>query len=105
MRENGASGGERVFIHEALREAQKGPSIIKRSDFGRAFILVPKNPRDVFYVGMEGSVDLAIGWEPSPEDLMADDWEVTRAEGIEWPERAPGLVQRTWKHFLQRISR
>lgn len=94
-----------MLIHEALREAQKGPSIIRRSDFGRAFILVPKHPRDVLYVGMEGTVNLAIGWEPSVEDLMADDWEITRAEGIEWSERVPEPVQRTWMHFLKRYFR
>lgn len=90
-----------MFIHEALREAKKGPSVIRRPDFGRSFILVPQNPRDVLYGGMEGSMKLAIGWEPSAEDLMAEDWEVTRIEGLEWPEPAPAPIQRTWEHFLR----
>lgn len=90
-----------MYIHEALREALKRPSVIRRSDFGRSFILVPEHPRDVLYGGMEGSMHLAIGWEPSADDLMADDWEVAQVEGVEWPESVPNPILRTWQHYLQ----
>lgn len=92
-----------MYIHEALRKAQEMPSAITRPSFGRLFVLVPQNSKDFLYAGSEGTPKVHIGWEPSVEDLMADDWEVTRAEGIEWPEPAPTHIQRAWKRFLNPI--
>lgn len=93
-----------MFIHEAVKKAQEQPSVIRRPVFGRAFILVPLNTKDCLYVGVEGSVDVAVGWEPSAEDLTAEDWEVIQVEGIEWPEQVPTPIQRVWEHFLRRKS-
>ena len=90
-----------MYIHEAITEAQKRPSVIRRPDFGRFFILVPQNPKEVLYGGVNGSPTPIMGWEPTGEDLTADDWEVSRAEGIEWPEPAPIAIQRTWVRFLR----
>ena len=92
-----------MFLNEAITIAQEQPSAIRRPNFGRGFILVPKHPRDWLYVGSEGTPQTCAGWEPMVEDLLADDWEVIRAEGIEWPEPAPKPVQRTWRRFLKQI--
>lgn len=89
-----------MYIHEAIRKAQEVPSIIRRPCFGRSYILVPGNVRDWLYGGAENHPGVMIGWEPMVEDLLADDWEVTRAEGIEWPAEAPTPAQRSWMHFL-----
>ena len=94
-----------MLIHEAIRKAQEAPSVIMRPGFGRLFILVPPSSGDFLYVGAKGTPKLGIGWEPLVEDLMADDWVVTRAEGIEWPESNPAPIQRTWMRFLKRGSR
>lgn len=92
-----------MYIHEVLKKAQESPSVIRRPDFGRAFVLVPKGSSNFLYAGAEGAVKVCIGWEPRVEDLLADDWEVTRAEGIEWPESAPTSIQRSWKRFLNPV--
>lgn len=93
-----------MYIHEAVQKAQEVPSIIARPDFGRAFLIVPQNPRDCIYAGTVGSLKTVPGWEPSAEDLLADDWKVTRAEGIEWPAPAPTPIQRVWARFLRGYS-
>ena len=91
-----------MYIHEAVTEARKAPSIIRRPCFGVVFILVPPNPRDLLYLGTERSPQTIIGWEPSVEDVLANDWEVTRAEGIEWPELPPTPAQRCWRRLLKK---
>ena len=91
-----------MLLHEAVTAAQGAPSVIRRPNFGRVFILVPKGSRNYLYVGTEGTPSTCIGWEPIVEDITADDWEVIRVEGIEWPEDIPTPVQRTWRRFLER---
>lgn len=92
-----------MTLYEAIKKGQESPSVIRRPDFGRSFVLVPQESGDYLYAGNEGVVKVCIGWEPRVEDLLADDWEVTKAEGIEWPEPVPTPVQRSWKRFLNRV--
>ena len=90
-----------MLIHEAIRKAQQAPSIVTRQGFGgRYFLLISRNTRDCIWVGSEGLAKPGYGWEPTVDDLLADDWDVTTVAGIEWPAEAPAHVQRVWTHFL-----
>lgn len=94
-----------MYIHEAIQKAQIAPSVITRHGFGdRCYLVVSSNPRECIYVGAEGLLKLGYGWEPTAEDLISNDWEVTRVEGLEWPETAPTNIQRSWKRFLNQGS-
>lgn len=90
-----------MFLHEAVKEALVAPSIIFRESEGDScFLMVDQNPRELIYVGSMCLAKVGYGWEPSAEDLLADDWVIKRVEGIEWPGPAPSEVQRKWKRFL-----
>ena len=91
-----------MYIHEAVEKALEAPSVMYRvSEGDAAFLLVAKNPRECLYGAAQGCAKLCYGWEPRAEDLIADDWVVRRANGIEWPEPAPSEIQRKWKRFLR----
>lgn len=93
-----------MFIHEAVGEAMKYPAVIKRAEFqDRCFLLVVPNGRYCLYLGTDGIATPVYGWEPTAEDLIADDWIVTKVEGIEWPEMPQTLEKRHWQRLLDRV--
>lgn len=78
----GAGGEERMFIQEAVRKALENQSVLKRTGWekeGVDVIVIPGNrymPLDIDRGGK--SQCRKPNWNPTPEDLMADDWEVTK---------------------------
>ena len=94
-----------MHIHEAILKARKAPSILRRPVFGKCYLIISGNPNDCIYIGAEGMAKPGIGWEPTEDDLTADDWMVTQIDGITIPETAPSKIQRTWLHFLKMLSR
>lgn len=91
-----------MYIHEAVGEALKAPSTLTRPNFpDGCFLLVVQNERYCLYLGTDGIASPIYGWEPSASDLIADDWEVTRAEGIEWPEEPQKPERRLWKRLAE----
>jgi len=94
-----------LYIHEAVKIALREPSTLTRQCFqNRVFLLVTPNRRECIYVGTDSMAAPAYGWEPSAEDLAADDWIVTRAEGIRWPESTPAADQRLWKRLWEKLT-
>lgn len=92
-----------MYIHEAIRESMKHPSVLRRPDFPDAvFLLVVPNERYCIYLGTDSIAAPVYGWEPAVGDLMADDWIVTKVEGIEWPAKPPTPEKRLWKRLLER---
>lgn len=91
-----------MFLHEAVKRALDAPSVIFRESEGdKSFLMVAQNPRELIYVGAAYLAKVGYGWEPSASDLIADDWVVKKANGIEWPVPAPSEAQRKWKRFLK----
>ena len=91
-----------MFIHEAIAEARKSPSVIARPCFFGSYLIVPMSPGDYIYGCSVQTITPVPGWEPTVEDLQADDWFVTKAEGFEWLSATPTPIQRSWKRFFQR---
>ena len=71
-----------MFIQEAIRNALESQSALKRAEWeekGLNIIVIPTNknmPLDIDILGK--SQYRKPNWNPIPEDLMADDWEVTK---------------------------
>lgn len=92
-----------MYIHEAVREAMQSHSTLRRPDFpDGVFLMVGPNKRSCIYLGSVGTAVPVYGWEPAAEDLMADDWVVTKVEEIEWPAEPPAPEKRLWKRLLER---
>ena len=69
-----------MFIQEEIRNALESQSALKRAEWekkGLNIIVIPTNknmPLDIDILGK--SQRRKPNWNPTPEDLMADDWEV-----------------------------
>ena len=60
-----------MFIHEAIKEAVDKKASIRRSEWAVfEWALMPTEP----ITGV--SKHKSFCWNPTPDDLMADDWEV-----------------------------
>lgn len=68
-----------MHIHEAAKKALESQSALKRTEWekkGLNIIVIPTNknmPLDVDTIGKFQC--RKPNWNPTPEDLMADDWE------------------------------
>ena len=92
-----------MYIHEAVAKAIESPSVLRRPDFpDGVFLMVVPNERYCIYLAAAGLATPVYGWEPSAGDLMADDWTVTKAEGLEWPAEPPAPEKRLWQRLLER---
>lgn len=91
-----------MYIHEAVAQAMEAPSAISRPNFDGTYLLVTNNPYDVIYGCHRQLVTPIPGWEPTVDDLLANDWVVTRAEGLEWPSESPMPILRSWKRFFRK---
>ena len=71
-----------MYIHEAVKKALDGKSALKRTAWKTQLldvVVIPvceSMPLDIDTLGK--SWRRAHNWNPVPEDLMADDWEVTK---------------------------
>ena len=74
----GGSGGEYMNIQEACREAQaSGQGIYRTSEMKRACVLVPTNTAACVLIFAEHKPYAGLCWNPTLDDLLADDWQVT----------------------------
>lgn len=71
-----------MHIHEATKKALESQSALKRAEWeekGLNVIVIPTNinmPLDGVILG--NPQRRAHNWNPTPDDLMANDWEVTK---------------------------
>jgi len=71
-----------MLIQEAIRNALESQSALKRTEWeekGLNIIVIPTNknmPLDIDAIGK--SQCRKPNWNPTPEELMANDWEVTK---------------------------
>lgn len=71
-----------MFIHEAVKKALKEKGGIYRKKyievFGKKLYVMPTNGYATCYLRIEGEKPNPRGrnWNPTAEDLAADDWEV-----------------------------
>lgn len=71
-----------MLIQEAVKKALESQSAVKRTEWeekGLRVIVIPTTksmPLDIDTI--EESQCRKPNWNPTPEDLMADDWEVTK---------------------------
>lgn len=69
-----------MFIQEAIAEALENRSALKRAEWMKKrlnAIVIPTNHNMPLDVGIIGKSQCRTpNWNPTPEDLMADDWEV-----------------------------
>lgn len=71
-----------MHIHEATKKALESQSALKRTEWEEKrfrVIVIPTTksmPLDIDTI--EKSQCRKPNWNPTPEDLMADDWEVTK---------------------------
>lgn len=71
----GKKGEEKMNINEAVKKALEEKCGLTRKDIKGA-VVIPiheKNPFDVYVNGKRAS-----NWNPTPDDLMAGDWEIIR---------------------------
>ena len=71
-----------MFVHGAVKKAMEEGKGIKRTGWEMAFegiIVIPSSKRIPLDVDNIGKAQCRKpNWNPTPDDLMADDWEVTK---------------------------
>jgi hypothetical protein len=72
-----------VYIHEAIQARTEEKPHIRRkrwvNSFGtvHAARIIPTSSPDGMIVDSRTAKGLYLGWQPTAEDLVADDWEMT----------------------------
>ena len=65
-------------IQEAVKESIKTNKLIRRKNSVTSTVFMPTNTYDLIVVWSNDKKRLPVrGWQPSADDLMADDWYVT----------------------------
>lgn len=70
-----------MYIHKAVKEALKNDGYIKRKMMSVGDTLIkPTNSSDCCYIIIQGRSGHRSSrcWNPTADDLIADDWEVTK---------------------------
>lgn len=73
-----------MYIHEATYESREKNCAMSRPDYYDC-VIVPTNTRECCFVSKPGKQCPAPRWEPTAEDLIANDWflvEDVSAEGL-----------------------
>ncbi len=71
-----------MYIHEAIQSCTEEKPYIKRKKWGdlfgttRATRIIPTSSPDGMIVDSRAAKGLCRGWQPTAEDLTADDWEI-----------------------------
>ena len=68
-----------MYIHEAVKIASDFGAYITRRKFGDRVHIIPTDAQEGCLLQIKGK-DPCPRWQPKAEDLLADDWTVTREE-------------------------
>lgn len=72
-----------MYIHEAIQARTEGNPHIRRKKWVDSFgtvrtpRIIPTSSPDGMIVDSRAAKGLCRGWQPTAEDLVADDWEIT----------------------------
>ena len=72
-----------MYIHEAIKARTENSPYIRRKKWVdplgaiRATRIIPTSSPDGMVIDSRAVKDLRRGWQPTAEDLVADDWETT----------------------------